>query len=358
MADTYSNIAVEKNEKESEVVITGEVTAEAAAKFRAKALRQINESANVPGFRKGHVPENVLVEKVGEAFIMEEAAEIALKEVAPEVIEKNAPDYIGRPRIEITKLAPGNPIGFKIAIAVSPTVKLPDYKKIASNAMAAKADSTEVTDKEIDDVIEEVRKQRAHHAFHKANADKKDDHSHSEADVEKFKPDFTDEFVKTLGAFESVADFRAKAKENMIKEKEHRNVEKKRGAMLEKLVEETDLKLPRILVEGELDRMASQFESDIAGMGLKTEDYLKHIKKTMEELRKDWEPDAVKRAKLNVVLVEIAKKEGLSPDKELLENEVKHIMNAYKDADEVRVRAYVEHSLTLETAIRFLESQT
>lgn len=354
MSEKYSNIKTEKKDN-SEVEITGEITVESAAEYRKKALKSVNESATVPGFRKGHAPENVLVEKVGEAYILEETAEIALKDVVPEVIEKEVPNYIGRPQITITKLAPGNPIGFKITIATLPEVKLPEYKKIAVKALSAKDEPLEVSDKEIDNVVEEVRKERAHHAYHKANEGK--DHSHAEADLEKFKPDFTDEFVKTLGAFESVADFRTKVKENISKEKAHRNIEKKRGAMLEELVEKTDVKMPRVLVEAELDKMMSQFESDITGMGLKIEDYLKHIKKTAEELRKDWDTDAVKRAKLNIILVEIAKKENIKPEKEVVDFEVKKIMDVYKDADPIRAQAYIEHSLTLEAVIKFLELQ-
>lgn len=354
MSEKYTNIKVEKKDN-AEVDITGEITVEAAAKYRTKALKEINDSITIDGFRKGHVPEKVLIERVGEAYILEETAEVALKDIAPEVIEKNAPTYVGRPNIQITKLAAGNPIGFKITIATLPEFKLPDYKKIAKAAMTAKEDSLEVSDKEIDDVIEQVRKQRAHHAFHQANTDV--GHDHSEEDIAQYMPEFNDEFVKTIGAFESVADFREKAKANMVKEKEHRNIEKKRGTMLEELVSKTDIKLPQAIIDGEMDRMFAQFEADITGMGLKVEDYLKHLKKTPEDLRNEWLPDAEKRAKLNLILAEISKQENLKPDQEAVEVEVKKLTEQFKDVDPIRVIAYVEHTLTVEKVIQFLESQ-
>ncbi len=354
----YENIKTTKTDK-SEIEITGEITVAALALFRKKALKDLGETIKVDGFRAGHIPEKVIVDKVGETYILEESAELALKDIAPELIEKHAPAYIGRPQIALTKLAPGNPVGFKIVVAVMPEIKLPDYKKIAKAEMAKKEEKVEVTDKEVDDVIEQVRKQRAHHAFHasksEASAASGMDHNHSEEEMAKHMPEITDEFVKTIGDFKDVADFRAKAKENLTKEKEHRALEKKRGTMLEKLIAETPFVVPEPLIEGELGRMFAQFEGDIANIGLKVDDYLKHIKKTPDDLRKEWLPDAEKRAKLNVILEEIARKENLKADKEMVDVEVKNLTEHHKDIDPLRAQAYVEHVLMIEKSIKFLE---
>jgi FKBP-type peptidyl-prolyl cis-trans isomerase (trigger factor) len=354
MAEIYTNIKSEKKEN-SEVEVTGEITVEALNDYRKKALKEIGKSITVDGFRQGHVPEKIIVEKVGEAYLLEEAAELALKEIGPKIIEQEAPNYVGRPNIEITKLAADNPVGFKITIGILPEFKLPDYKKIAHKEMKKEGETAEISEKEIDDVIDEVRKQRAHHAFHAANKETPG-HDHAEEALAAHMPEFNDEFVKTLGAFESVADFREKAKGNMQKEKEHKNIEKRRGMLLEEIVKETDIKLPKAIIDAELERMFGQFEADISGMGLKVEDYLKHIKKTPEELRTDWLPDAEKRAKLNLILAEIAKTESIHADKDAVELEVKNLTEKFKDVDPLRVRAYVEHSLTIEKVIQFLES--
>lgn len=350
----YTNIKVSPTEN-SEIEITGDITLEAIPAYRTKALKQIGNELTIPGFRKGHIPEKVLIERVGEVYVLEEAAELALKDIVPGIIEKESPNYIGRPQIAITKLAPGNPIGFKITIAVMPEVKLPDYKKIAHEKMSEKEEKVEVTDKDVDDVIESVKKQEAHRAYRSANSG--EGHDHSEEKVAEHTPEFNDEFVKKLGSFTDVADFRTKAKENLLKEKEHRALEKRRGELLEKLVADTPLKLPQVLIDNELSRMFAQFETDIQNIGLKVEDYLKHIKKTPEDLRKEWLPDAEKRAKLNVILEEIAKKETITPDTEAVEIEVKNLTQHHKDVDPVRARVYVEHMFTLEKTIKFLEEQ-
>src|SRR5206468_2318861 len=137
-----------------------------------------------------------------------------------------------------------------------------------------------------------------------------------------------------------IADFKAKIKDNLKKEKEHKAIEKKRGELLEKLVSSTDIKLPQILIDNEIGRMFAQFEQDISGLGLKVEDYMKHIKKTPEDLRKDWLPDAEKRAKLNLILEEIAKKENLKADEKAIEEELSYLMKQHgdKDIDPARAR--------------------
>jgi trigger factor len=369
---TYTNIKKEEKEN-SQVEITGEIPALTISEFRVKALKKITADIELPGFRKGHAPEKLIVERVGEMAILEEAAEMVLQVAVPEIIEENVPDYIGRPQISITKLAPNNPMEFKVLISKIPDFKLPEYKKIAASEMSKTDEKIEVTDKEIDDVIEEVRKQRAHVELHKnqeaekpegpaqitSEPDGKNSHNHGDEELAKHKPDFNDEFVKTLGDFKDVPDFRAKVKENMTKEKEHKNIEKRRGKILEEIIEKTKIVVPQILIDNELERMSAQFENDIAGIGLKVDDYLKHLNKTRDDIKKEWLPDAEKRAKLNLILEKIAKEEKIVADKEAVEHEVKHVLEHYKDqnVDPLRVRLYVEHTLTIEKVIKFLEEQ-
>ena len=61
--------------------------------------------------------------------ILGEAAEEALNEVYPSIIESEKLFVMGQPEVAITKLAKGNPLGFKITVAILPEFKLPDYKK-------------------------------------------------------------------------------------------------------------------------------------------------------------------------------------------------------------------------------------
>ncbi|HEV2523898.1 MAG TPA: hypothetical protein VGU44_02045, partial [Gammaproteobacteria bacterium] len=254
--------------------------------------------------------------------------------------------------------APGNPVEFKIVIGIRPEITLPNYKKIAKESLNIpdkEEDKIEATEKDIDNVVEEIRGRHAHDKYHILN--KEAGHDHNDEEINKLKPEFTDDFVKTIGNFESVTDFRVKAKENVIKEKEARLKDKKRSKILEQLIAEITIILPQALIDNELNRMFSQFEADVSGVGLKLEDYLKHIKKTPEELAKDWKPDAEKRAKLNLILEDIATKEKIQPEPEEVKKEVEHLTAHYKDVDPLRASLYVEHMLRIEKTINFLENQ-
>ena len=112
-----------------------------------------------------------------------------------------------------------------------------------------------------------------------------------------------------------------------------------------------------IIVEAELDKMTAQFKGDIAQMGAKFEDYLKHIKKTEEDMRKEWTPDAEKRVKIELVLHKIATLEKIVPPEDEVTKEVAHILEHYKDADPGRARNYVVEIITNEKVLQFLEKQ-
>ena len=103
--------------------------------------------------------------------------------------------------------------------------------------------------------------------------------------------------------------------------------------------------------------MLAQMKGDIERMGLKFDDYLKHIKKTEEDMKKDLRPDAEKRAKSQLALNKIAVEEKIEPNKEAVEKEVAHIVAQYKDADPERARIYVETMLTNEEVFKFFEAQ-
>jgi len=102
--------------------------------------------------------------------------------------------------------------------------------------------------------------------------------------------------------------------------------------------------------------MFAQMGEDLKRAQLSMDDYLSHLKKTKEELIKEWVPSAKKRATLQLVLNEIAEQEDVDLDKEKVDHEVSQLIEQYKDADEARVRIYVESVMTNEAVMKRLES--
>ena len=338
----YTDITVTKQDN-SLVEITGEITADYMESFRAAALKKFSDKAEIPGFRKGNAPEDVVLQKIGEGTLLQEMAEMALQGVYPSLMEAEKVDAIGQPEITITKIAPQNPLGFKISTAVMPKVELPEYAKIAKAAFSKKDEPIVVEDKEVEDAIEHIRKMSVGEV--------------TEESKKQEPPELNDEYVKKLGDFKDVADFKIKLRESIVKDKEMRAKEQKRVDVVEALLVETKTTLPSILIDSEVQKMFAQFKERLAQGKMKLEDYLKQSKKTEEEIVTEMRPEAEKRTKLNLMLHHIAMKEKLSPDPEKMKKEVAHILEHHKDADKTQVELYVHNVLTNETVFEFLEGK-
>ncbi|MDO8492126.1 MAG: trigger factor [bacterium] len=353
----YQNIKVNPL-SDSQVEIEGEITALALSHFRDHALKHFQEELSVPGFRKGHVPEKITVDKIGELAILEEAGELALQSCYAEILSECRIDPLGTPKVAITKLALGNPMSFKITTSVFPEFTLSNYKKLAGE-IAGKQESADVLEYEIEEAINTIRKLKAQDTKQsvKPASPASGEAGGTEHNSDSAWPPLTEELVKTFGKFESLADFKNKIKQSLIKEKEMRNREKIRLGIIKAIIEKNDIPLPRVLIDGELDRMIAKMKDDIERMGLKIPDYLKQIKKTESDLRKEWEKDAIERAKMELILHKVAEVEKIEAPQEEIEAEVKHLMEHYADADPIRAASYFEHVIRNEKVFQFLENQ-
>lgn len=375
--DFVKNFTVTK-EAGSVVKITGEIPEATIREYRTAAVKALGQNIKLDGFRAGHVPEAVLVSQIGEMAILTEAAERALSASYPKALAEHKIDAIGTPRIEITKIAPGNPLGFTLTVAVLPEITLPDYKKLAKEINKDKV-AVLVTDEDVDNQVKDILRQKAAYdrIQAKAAAGEKETHTHADGTVhegpahddegkplEDIKdlpiPELTDEVVKSLGQpgqFTTVEDFKTKLREHLTIEKTRDQEASHRASLTDKIIAESKFELPQILLDSELGQMFAQMEEDIKRAGLKFDDYLTHIKKTREELKTEWSPAAEKRARLQLVLNEIAKTEKIVPEKDKVEEEAKHLIEHYKDADKTRVMIYVASVLQNEAVMKFLESQ-
>ncbi|OIP65268.1 hypothetical protein AUK15_02200 [Candidatus Nomurabacteria bacterium CG2_30_43_9] len=329
-----------KEISESSIEIICEVSAELFEKERPIALKKVGEEISLPGFRKGHVPESMISQKFGDAFILEEMANIAMDRAYSEVLTRHKIHAIAMPEVKVTKLAKGNPFEFTLTFQVMPEIKLPDYKKIAKEVMSGE-EKMDVTDEEVEKALEELRRQFAT----------------KDAEGREVLPEVTDELAQKFGPFAKVEEFKTKIKESIAHEKTTRAREKKRMQTMEKIAEGITAKLPQTLIDGELERMVGQFKHDVEQMGMKFEDYLATTKKTIEEMRKEWTADAEKRAKVQIAIREISLVEKIEVLKEDLDRESKFFMEKYKDAEPASVRMHLEMMLINEKVFQFLETQ-
>jgi len=360
METTKTYKAEIKELKNGDVELEVSLPWEKVEKHRNTVIKRYSGKLKLDGFRQGKIPENVVTQTVGEAAIIGDMAELALQEAYPLIVKENDLSVIGAPKINVTKMASGNPLEFKVTTAVMPEIALPDYKELAKS-VNTRVTEIKVEDKEMEEAITHMRGQWVR--SEKTQALLKEGKKMEEIDPRSIEikdeelPELNDEFVKKLGKFENVEDFKTKFRENMLHEKTLREKDKRRAEILDKVSAETKVKTPQIVIDGELNRMLAQFKSDVARAGIEFNDYLEKSGKTIEDLRKDWTPDAEKYAKNQMIMNKIALDENIVPKIEVVEEEVSKIMKNYKDADKDRARIYVETLMTNDLIFEFLEKQ-
>lgn len=354
---TNYSVSVKKLPK-SQVELQVIIPAELFDNTRSEAIKRIGADVELPGFRKGHVPEKVLLTKIGEGALLEEMAEIAIGRAYPHIIVQEKLDVLGRPEVRLTKVAMGNPLECTIITAVFPEMTLPDYKKIAAKE-SKDTKEVVVSDEDLEKTITEIRRMRSKQdgedGAEEPAHEHKDGEVHDEEKEKKELPPLDDAFVRTLGDFDTVEVFRTKLRENILIEKTREAKEKKRVVIMEAIVAASTIDLPEVIIGQELSRMEDEFAHEVERMGLSVDAYLKAVQKTREDMHKDWRPDAEKRAKVQLLVAKIAELEKVTPDKEKFDQEVASLRAKHPDASEERITSFVEMLLNNEEVFKLLE---
>ncbi|TSC69248.1 MAG: trigger factor [Parcubacteria group bacterium Gr01-1014_56] len=323
----------------SEIELSGEIPAETIAPYRETALKHLSEHIEMPGFRPGKVPPHMIVNKIGEVAVLEEAVELFMRDFYVTLLETHKIDAVGRPDIRIMKLAPGNPVSIVVNTTVYPEVTLPKNWKSLGNEAALEPASL-ATDEEVEQTIESLRKSRA---------------QKGKENEEPVLPELTDEFAKTIGKFETVEELKAQIKKGIGEEKERAAKDKRRGKIIEVLIEKMQIEVPKIFVDSELEKIIAQLKEDIARFNIPYDDYLKRVGKTEELLKEEFREQARKRALLQLALNKIAEEEKVEADKDMVESEIKHALEHFPDAKPDLLRIHVETVLRNEKVLQMLE---
>lgn len=124
--------------------------------FLGAAAKKLAEGLNVPGFRRGHAPRAAIEERLGPSAVLEEAAPTIVKATLPKYLEENDVEVIGEPKVEIEKLAPGNPFQYRATVMVLPNVSLPEALKLTENPKDPVVEPTA-----FDNALSDLRRMRA-----------------------------------------------------------------------------------------------------------------------------------------------------------------------------------------------------
>jgi trigger factor len=158
---------------------------------------------------------------------------------------------------------------------------------------------------------------------------------------EKQLPELDDEFVKEVSEFETLAEMKDDLREKLLKTAEDQSKAKLEEDLIEKVSAAATVEPPKILVDRQIDRMVGDLENYLRYQGMGLDQFLELSGKDKDEVREERREEAEKRAKANLVLDAIAKKEGITADDNELKEKIEEIATTYND-DPVRIRELLE----------------
>ena len=118
-----------------------------------QSYQRLAKKANIPGFRKGKAPRVVLERYIGKDSLLEDALNNLLPQAYEKALKEQEIEAIANPSIEIAQT---DPVVFKATVPLKPTIELGDYQQIR-----LAPEPVELTEDEVNTVIEQLRRQHA-----------------------------------------------------------------------------------------------------------------------------------------------------------------------------------------------------
>ncbi|TSC97489.1 MAG: trigger factor [Candidatus Berkelbacteria bacterium Licking1014_2] len=261
----------------SRVKLTITVSKKTTAAAEESVYQKLASQVNIPGFRPGQAPRRLTIEKIGSGKLAGETAHFILDTTYPQVIQEQKLLPLQAPAVKI--IAEKEEFIYEAEVDVMPEIKMGDYSKIR-----LKKHQKIVPTKE-----EEIKKETDRlTGFLKKE--------HGEKYWEKLK--LKDE---------------KEAQEQIKKASCQRLENQAKGQQIDELLDEglklLDVDVPQCLVDGEIDRLINLTRQRYPGDQM--EELLKKEKKTIVDLRQDWEKQAEKTVKIGLLLGQVMQQEKI-----------------------------------------------
>jgi trigger factor len=334
--------------------------------------RELARKVKLPGFRPGKVPLEV-VKKRFKDEILGEAAEAIVNKVVFDELDGRGLKPLAPPRVEEVKLEEGQPMSFKAVFETLPLVELPEWKGIQVSAAGPKVGDEDVT-KEIDRLREEAARydpvddprptqkgdfvlldlvwqpkdggkggrdenalieigNTGNHPGMNAGLEGLSLGETKEIEVEwgqeaapaiagktvrytvtlkgikkKVVPERDDEFAKDLGEFGNLAELEERIRKQLTAAEERRSDRDVKTALVDALVAKAGFEVPEALVERHMSARTESLARGLAYQGIDP----RKVGVDWKQYRESTREESVKAARADILLDEIARREGVS----------------------------------------------
>lgn len=150
-------------------------------------------------------------------------------------------------------------------------------------------------------------------------------------------PALDDEFAAEVSEFETLEEYKKDIETRLQERKEKDATAQNENKIVDKVVEGASMEIPDRMVEGQIDNMVQDTVRRMESQGLSMDLYLKYTGMTMEQMRDQMRPQALKRIQTRLVLEEVVKAENIQISDERLDEEIAKMAASYQmEADKLK----------------------
>ena len=176
-------------------------------------------------------------------------------------------------------------------------------------------------------------------------------------------PEVTDEFIKDATGSETLEAWREKTKKNLQVQADRRSNDATENSILEAIAANTEVVIPQAMIDREVDGLIKKFEYQLMYQGLKLQDYLDFLKVTLADFRKNYEEQAEKNVKSQLIISELIKVEKIEATEEEIDAKiaadaasVEKPVEEYKANMDPRQVDYIRNDIVITKLFDFLKA--
>lgn len=139
---------------------------------------------------------------------------------------------------------------------------------------------------------------------------------------EKQLPELDDEFAQDVSEFDTLEEYRADIKKNLVESAEKNALVQKQNNAIDALIESSNVEAPESMINEEVDKAFRDFAGRIRQYNMDLDNYFKMLNTTEEAVREQLRPEATKRANAELVIDAFAKLENIEVSEEEIDKEI------------------------------------
>ncbi len=387
------SVNVEKLEG-SRIKMTIEVAAEEFDKAITAAYNKEKNKINVPGFRKGKAPQNIIEKMYGKEVFYNDALDQLIPDEYEKAYDEVDEDIMSSPKFEVVQAEAGKPVIFTATVAVMPDVTLGDYKGIEIAAVDTTVTDEDVEKKISSELDKDSRYEKVERPVQNGDRVKLDFEgfvdgvafeggkgtnynlvigsgqfipgfeeqlvgAEAGADVEvnvNFPEDYHEASLAGKASvfkckvneieekqvpelnddyaadkgFESVKDYRDSVRSDLEVDKLNEARGKKQDEAIAKVIENATFEVPEEIYETEQRLIIRDYQQRLSMQGLSWDTYMQYTGLTLDKMMEQVRPQAEDRIKSRIVLEAVARAEGIEVTDEDRQKEYESMAEAYQ----------------------------